>query len=184
MVDGFEELEAIAVIDLLRRAGVEVWTAGLAGLAATGKNGVTVKTDVTFPSVAWREFDAIVVPGGPGVKALLASRELEDSLRRHALAGKLIAAICAAPLVLAKAGLLDGKRVACFPGVEQDLAGVVLVREPVVQDGRIITSRGAGTSILFALAVVAELLGPAKAAEIAESIVHPSQFIPTQATPR
>lgn len=172
LVDGFEEIEAITTIDLLRRAGVEVTTAGIGKKRATGSHDITVETDAVFDDVAEEFYDAIVLPGGPGTGSLNEVRGLHELLREYHERGKILGAICAAPTVLAAAGLLKGKRAACFPSVENKMAGAEILHEPVVVDGTIITSRGAGTAVPFALALVAKLCSQEDADEIARKIVY------------
>ncbi len=172
LIDGFEEIEAITSIDLLRRAGIEVTTAGIAKRSATGSHQLTVETDTLFDPARARDADMILLPGGPGTKNLAAVPGLDALLKEFAAAGKPLAAICAAPSILAKAGLLEGKRAVCFPTVESAMTGARLSHDPVAVDGNIITSRGAGTAVPFALAVIALLLGQAKADEIARQIMY------------
>lgn len=176
LVDGFEEMEAIAPIDLLRRADITVVTAGIGEMKATGSHGITVETDAQWNTVDVASFDAIVLPGGPGWKRLSEASGLYEHLQSFAAAGKLVGAICAAPAILARAGLLKGKRAACFPGVEDELTsqGAELVREEVVFDGRIVTSRGAGTATPFALALIEALADTATAEKIGAAIVFRS----------
>lgn len=172
LVDGFEELEAIAVIDLLRRAGVSVITAGLTARHATGSHAVTVQCDSLLEDELGRAFSAIVLPGGPGVAKLVEHEGLREALKRQAAGEGLIAAICAAPLVLHAAGLLAGRRVACFPSIESRLTGATVLHESVVVDGRLVTSRGAGTAVQFALAVAEQLVGKRAADDVAKAIIH------------
>lgn len=172
LIDGFEEIEAVTSIDILRRAGLEVITAGIGGLRITGSHRIQVGADVLFEDVVDEEFDAIVLPGGPGTQQLIRVAPLQQMLKRHAERGKLVAAICAAPTILAAAGLLEGVETACFPSGEGQLGGAILVREPVAVSGKIITSRGAGTAVAFALEVTAALLGREEADKLARSIVY------------
>lgn len=170
LVEGFEEIEAITPINILRRAGASVTTAGATGLVRGGR-GVSVQTDAMIADVLAHDWDMIVLPGGPGTKNLLGISGILERLKRQAREDYWLAAICAAPTILHAAGLLTGKRVACFPTVEESLMGVEIVRDPVIVDGRIITSRGAGTALPFALALVQALYGPAKRTEISRQIV-------------
>jgi len=174
IVDGFEQTEALATVDILRRAGVEVVTAGVGKRSATSSHGVTIETDALVDDVLVQPWDAIVLPGGPGTPRLNEVAGLHDRLRAHAAGGKLTAAICAAPSVLAAAGLLDGRTAACHPSVEQALAssGARVVREAVAWDDPVLTSRGVGTALGFALALASRLAGEAKAREIAEAICY------------
>lgn len=172
LIDGFEETEAVAVVDVLRRAGVAVTTAGIGKRTATGSHNITVQTDAEWDAVVEGAYDAIVLPGGPGTKDLNNVAGLHARLKRQAAGGRLVAAICAAPTILANAGLLEGKRACAFPSVEDKLAGAVVVRDAVVEDGNVITSRGMGTAIEFGLAVAARLVGRDKSEQVARAIVH------------
>ncbi|MCC6547726.1 DJ-1/PfpI family protein [Candidatus Sumerlaeota bacterium] len=172
LIDGFEEIEAIACIDILRRAGIDVITAGIGKKTATGSHQITVSTDTTLDEASSQTHNLILLPGGPGTGALGEVPTLQGLLKRQAAADRPIAAICAAPTILAKHGLLEGKRATCFPAVEAQMAGAELSHYPVVIDGQIITSRGAGTAIPFALAVVEHLLGREKSQALAREIVY------------
>jgi 4-methyl-5(b-hydroxyethyl)-thiazole monophosphate biosynthesis len=168
---GVEETEAIAVIDVLRRAGLDVTTAALEPGPVESSHGVSIVPDAQLEAVAAREFDAVVLPGGhEGTNRLAASDLVADVVRRAARAGKITAAICAAPTVLAALGLLDGRRATCHASREKDLAGAIFVNEPVVVDGTIVTSRGAGTALEFGLELAALLAGRDEADQIARAI--------------
>jgi 4-methyl-5(b-hydroxyethyl)-thiazole monophosphate biosynthesis len=172
LAEGFEEIEAVTPIDLLRRSGVEVTVAGLApGIHVTGRSGITLHADTPLAAVETADFDAVLLPGGPGVKLLRADPRVAAIVRRHADAGRWIAAICAAPLVLHDAGLLAGRRYTAHPSAAGELIAI-LADERVVEDGRLITSRGAGTSADFGLHLAGCLTAPEKAAEVARSICH------------
>jgi len=168
--EGFEEIETVTPVDLLRRAGVTVTLAALGeGIHVTGRNGITLHADTTLETVRTQSFDCLLLPGGPGVKHLRAdSRVRELVLRQHAVDGWL-AAICAAPTVLHDAGLLAGRRFTAHFSVAPELPGL-LADLRCVTDGRIITSRGAGTALDFGLLLVEKLVSPQKAAEIGASI--------------
>lgn len=171
LVAGFEEIETIAPIDLLRRAEVEVVIASVAGeKLVKGRGGVVIEAEVTLNEVAAQPFDLLFIPGGPGVMALRADGRAAKLAQAFAQAGKPVAAICAAPLILKDAGLLAGKRFTAHYSVHGDLPGV-LGNERVAQDGRIITSRGPGTAVEFGLALVRELCGEAKAQAVAQEIM-------------
>lgn len=172
LVDGFEETEAVTPIDLLRRANVEVVTAGIGTREPTGSHGITVRADALLEDVAGAEYDAVVLPGGPGTPKLAESQRLGELLKEYAAEGKLLAAICAAPSVLAGLGLLAGRQATCFPAVEEKMQGAPLSHEPVVTDGNFITSRGAGTAVPFALAVIAYLEGEAAARKVSDAIIY------------
>lgn len=167
---GFEEIEAVTPIDLLRRAGAEVTLAALSeNLAVTGRSGLTVQAETALAAVEHRTFDAIFLPGGPGVKHLRADPRVRALVLRHAQAGRWLAALCAAPTVLHDAGLLRGRRFTAHFSVAAELPDL-LAAERVVIDGRLLTSRGAGTALDFGLALVGQLFSAAKADEIARSI--------------
>jgi 4-methyl-5(b-hydroxyethyl)-thiazole monophosphate biosynthesis len=171
LVTGFEEIETIAPIDLLRRAEAEVVIASLGKeKLVTGRCGMTIEADVILGDVVEQSFDLLLLPGGPGVKALRTDGRPAKLAKSYADAGKIVAAICAAPTVLADAGLLMGKRFTAHFSVHSELPGV-LAEERVVKDGNIITSRGAGTAIEFGLALVSELFGSPKAEEVAKAIM-------------
>jgi 4-methyl-5(b-hydroxyethyl)-thiazole monophosphate biosynthesis len=171
LVPGFEEIELVAPVDLLRRAEAEVVIASVSGeKSVTGRCGVTIQSDVRLEDVVGESFDLLFIPGGPGVKALRADGRAARLARSFAAQGRPVAAICAAPTVLADAGLLAGRRFTAHFSVHAELPGV-LPHERVVKDGNLITSRGAGTAVEFGLALVRELFGEAKAAAIGESIM-------------
>lgn len=171
--EGYEEVEALTVVDLLRRAkiGCDIVDLGESG-QVTGSHGISVRADTCFSRLDTEQYDGLILPGGlRGVNNLAADARVLELLRRFAGAGKLTAAICAGPTVLAKAGLLAGRKATCYPGMEDQLTGALACTEPVVQDGNILTSRGLGTAIPFALALVAYFCGEAQANALAKSIV-------------
>ena len=173
LAEGFEEIEAIAPIDLLRRAGAEVTVAAVAdGIHVTGRSGLTMHADTTLAAVAEREFDCVFLPGGPGVKHLRADPRVRALVLRHAATNRWLAAICAAPAVLHDAGLLQGRRYTAHFSVASELPAI-LADERTVTDGRVITSRGAGTALEFGLLLVEKLFSAEKSAEIARSICFP-----------
>lgn len=170
--DGFEELEAVAPVDVLRRAGCAVRLVALGpSRRVTGRNAMVLEADGVLDESTPKETlcDCLLLPGGPGVALLRGSAAVRELVRRHAEAGAWIAAICAAPTVLNDAGLLAGCRYTAHPSVASEL-GAILGDERVVIDGRLITSRGAGTALDFGLALVAVLVSPEKSAEIAGAI--------------
>jgi len=171
LVDGFEEIEAIAPVDVLRRAGAEVVLASVHGpRRVVGRCGVVLEAEVALADVAHDAFDLLFIPGGPGVKALRADGRPAQLARTFSQTGKAVTAICAAPTVLADAGLLEGKRFTAHFSVHAELPAA-LGGERVVRDGNLITSRGAGTAVEFGLALVVELFGEAKAKEVASAIM-------------
>lgn len=169
LADGFEEIEAITPIDLLRRAGAEVTIASLGDSThVTGRSGITVHTETTLATIQLRNFDAVLLPGGPGVKNLRADARVAEVIRRHHGAGRIVSAICAAPTVLHDAGLLPQRYTAHF-SVAAELPEIQ-TDQRAIADGHVVTSRGAGTALDFGLMLIEKLFSPAKAAEVAQSI--------------
>lgn len=169
--EGFEEIEAVVPIDLWRRAGFRVTVASLgAKPLVTGRSGITVKAEQTLGTIGPDAlFDVLFLPGGPGVAHLRASPEIREIVGRHAVANRWLAAICAAPTVLHDAGLLAGRRYTAHDSVATELPEL-LADERVVVDGRIVTSRGAGTAMDFALEVIRRVHDSDTAQRVAESI--------------
>jgi len=162
LAEGFEEIEAVTVIDILRRADIEVLTAGLQDGPVSGSHGIPLVPDGTLAEVLDEDFDMMVLPGGlPGADHLENDPRVAGMLRRLADSGRFTAAICAAPKVLAAAGLLDGRTATSYPGFLDPARtpGLELSEAPVVEDGPVITSRGPGTATDFALALVERLEG-------------------------
>lgn len=152
LADGFEEIEALTPADVLRRLDVETVLVGVTGKTVRGSHGIELTADRTLNQVKNDTPDMVVLPGGmPGARNLEANPVVKALITRAAAAGKYLAAICAAPMVLGKAGLLKGRRACCFPGFEDDLEGAEVMRDArVVTDGNIITARGAGAAAEFA----------------------------------
>lgn len=173
LAEGFEELEAMAPMDLLRRAGVEVKTVSITeDQTVTGARGIPVVADLLLNELDFDAMELLVLPGGyPGYENLGKCPAVQELLLRANEAEKTIAAICGAPSVPGKLGLLKGHKATCYPGME-DTLGCEFSAEKVVESGHFITSRGAGTAVDFALALVAKLVSPEKAAEIAKGIVY------------
>lgn len=171
LAEGFEEVEAIAPLDMLRRADITVVTASLGEhIHVTGRCGLTVHADATLASVPTeRVFDAIVLPGGPGVKHLRADPRIKPWILGQHAAGRWLAAICAAPTVLNDAGLLSGRRYTAHQSVANELPAI-LTTERVVVDGHLITSRGAGTAVDFGLKLVELLTTADKSREVGAAI--------------
>lgn len=172
--DGFEEIEGLTVVDLMRRAGAQVQMVSISdGLAVKGSHGIEIKADTFFDDVDFSQADLLVLPGGmPGTLHLGEHEGLTGLLQDFAAKGKRVAAICAAPSVLGGLGLLKGKRAVCYPGFEDKLTGAQVEMEEVVTDGCITTSRGLGTAIPFALELISLLFGPEKAEEIKKSVIY------------
>ncbi|MBN1522281.1 MAG: DJ-1/PfpI family protein [Candidatus Aureabacteria bacterium] len=161
LAEGFEEIEAITPVDILRRAGIRVTTAGLEGLSVKGSRGVTIVADKVLGEDD-QDFDAVILPGGTnGAENLASSQTVNQLLKTMNNNGKIVAAICASPaLVLAPAGILDNKYATCYPGMEENFSNYTTFKEDrVVVDGNIITSRGPGTALEFALAIVEKMAG-------------------------
>jgi 4-methyl-5(b-hydroxyethyl)-thiazole monophosphate biosynthesis len=160
LAEGFEELEAVTIVDILRRAGIEVVIASLAGSPVTGSHGIRLAADTPLAALAEQEFDMIALPGGmPGAEHLKKDPRIGEIVRRLHDQGRPVAAICAAPMVLAAAGVLDGRRATSYPGFLEGAAKSTVVGDAVVVDQGVITSRGPGTALDFALALVEQLAG-------------------------
>jgi 4-methyl-5(b-hydroxyethyl)-thiazole monophosphate biosynthesis len=173
LAEGFEELEAITLIDLLRRAEIEVVTAGLVEGPVVASRGTVVVPDTALAAVVEQDFDMVVLPGGlPGAQYLDDDLRVHRILQRHHAAQRYTAAICAAPKVLANAGLLDGRAATWYPGAvtAADYPRVSPRQEPVVVDGQVVTSRGPGTAMDFALALIGLLTGEARRAEVEQQL--------------
>jgi len=160
LAEGFEELEAVTVIDILRRAGVEVVVASLAGGTVTGSHGIRIAADTPLAALVEQDFDMIALPGGmPGAEHLKNDPRIVGFVHRLHARGRPVAAICAAPMVLAAAGVLNGRRATSYPGFLAGAAETAVTSEAVVVDRNVITSRGPGTALDFALALVEALMG-------------------------
>ena len=174
LAHGCEELEAVTVIDLLRRARVEVVVAGLESGPVTASRGVVLMPDTTLDEVLECDFDMIALPGGGGgAQRLEADPRIISLLQRMTEADRYVTAICAAPKVLASAGLLQGRRATSYPGALDGISGPTYTDESVVQDGRIITSQGPGTAMDFALALIERLCGKNKRDEVEAALQRP-----------
>lgn len=171
--EGSEELEAVTIVNILRRAGVVVTLAGIAKGPLCGARNITLMPDTTLDTVLHEDFDMIVLPGGqPGTDNLKADARVLELVKRMAEQGKYVAAICAAPTVLAEAGLLADRQATCYPGYLKDAPFVHLKTAAIVEDGNVITSRGPGTAMDFALALVEKLAGKARRNEVEAGLVR------------
>ncbi len=171
LAEGFEEIEALAPLDILRRAELPVQTVGIGTREVTGAHGITVKADLSEEALVLDDMAAVVLPGGmPGTKNLEASQTVAKALETAEQNGALIAAICAAPSILGRRGLLKGKCATCYPGFESALYGAAVSAEPVVRDGRILTACGAGAALEFGFALVSALHSDEKAAALREAM--------------
>lgn len=171
LADGFEEIETITPVDLLRRAGAEVVMAALGeGMHVTGRSGIVIHADALLASVEADSFDLLFIPGGPAVKSLRADGRPAALARHFLTAGKTVAAICAAPLVLHDAGLLEGRRYTAHDSTYAELTRAEPA-QAVIEDGPIITSRGAGTALPFGLSLITRLYNEAAAAQVAAAVM-------------
>lgn len=174
LAEGFEEIEALAVTDILRRASLPVKTVGIGGKTVRGSHGIPVIADWTEDELSAappEKLTAVILPGGmPGTTHLMESALVRQTLARGEKEGALLCAICAAPSVLGRLGYLKGKRATCFPGFEEALEGARVSDEAVVADGRVITARGAGVALEFGFAIVSALASPARADELKASM--------------
>ncbi len=172
LADGFEEVEAVAVIDVLRRAEIDTVIAGLHDKHVTSARNVKIIPDTVIDAVKADDFDMIVLPGGqPGSDNLNADPRVKELIRSFSEKGKFVGAICAAPYVLANAGLLAGKRVTSYPSYRDKLGNARYEEKSVVIDGKVLTSRGAGTALAFGLAIVEKLINRDKAMKIKDSML-------------
>ena len=174
LADGFEEIEGLTVVDLLRRANISIDMVSVTGnKQVTGAHGIKVEADCLYEEIKAEEADMLVLPGGmPGTKHLAAHKELCEQLKAFHQAGKGVAAICAAPMVLGRNGILKGKRAVCYPGFEEELTGSMVEKAEVITDGNVITSRGLGTAIEFAGAIITYFAGEEKAKEVKDSVIY------------
>lgn len=174
LAQGCEELEAITIVDLMRRAGIDVVTAGLDDQHVKASRGTVLVPDTTLDEALKRNYDMIVLPGGlPGADHLDNDPRIHKLLKDMAASGRYTAAICAAPKVLAHSGLLEGRQVTSFPGVLDDVSGIDYKTEAVVEDGVIITSRGPGTAMDFSLVLIERLVGKEKRNEVEGALQRP-----------
>lgn len=172
--NGYEEIEGLTVVDICRRCDLEIDMVSITQEdMVTGSHGISVKMDKTFPQVNFEEYDMLVLPGGmPGTKNLEAHEGLMAKVDAFYTVGKYIGAICAAPSVFGHRGILKGRNACCYPSFESHLEGANVSTNPVEIDGKVITSRGMGTAIDFALAIVSVFCGEEKAEAMAKSIVY------------
>ncbi len=172
LAKGFEEIEAVSLIDVMRRGGIEVIVAGVDDTVVTGANGITIKADIDIKFIVADELDMIVLPGGwEGTNTLAENDTVQELLREMKAKDKLLGAICAAPFALNRAGVLGG-RYTCYPGVEEQIGKEGYTdKEKVVIDGNVMTSRGPGTAICFGLAIVKRLVGDETYRQLKEGLL-------------
>ncbi len=175
LATGFEETEALCPLDLLRRAGLDIRTVGVGGQLITGAHGITVKADMTddaYLALKDEAPDMVILPGGmPGTLNLDAATAVDHAIRTAIKADAYLAAICAAPLILGRRGLLKGRRATCYPGFEQELSGASEVGGRVIRDGKIITAIGMGAAVEFGLELISVLKNPQTAGKIRDGIL-------------
>ncbi|MBE5886192.1 MAG: DJ-1/PfpI family protein [Lachnospiraceae bacterium] len=174
LATGFEEIEALTVVDLLRRVHVEIDMVSVTGeKKAIGSHNIIVETDKTINQLNFNEYDMLILPGGmPGTLNLEACEVLMSQVDAFYAQGKLLAAICAAPSILGHRHMLEGRLACCYPGFEKDLLGANVSLEPVCVDGKIITSRGMGCAVEFGLKIVEILLGEEVSKDLAGKIIY------------
>ena len=172
LAEGFEEVEALAPLDLIRRAGLEIKTVGVGGKVITGSHGIPVTADMTDAELADNAPDMVILPGGmPGTKNLDASETVHKAIADAEKNDAYLCAICAAPMILGKLGLLKGKNAVSYPGFESYLEGATVPSEKVVRDGKIITAKGMGAAIEFGLAIVSALKDEKVAEDLAVATI-------------
>ncbi len=170
---GFEEMEAVVPCDLLRRAGVDARLVGIGGLEITGSRGIVVKAEQMETQAAWDEAEMIVLPGGlGGVASIQGSAVVMDAVKKAYDDRRWVAAICAAPTILASLGFTDGKKACCYPGMEDEMGTAHMENTGCVRDGKIITGRAAGSAFDFGLALIEALRGKEAALQIAAEVVY------------
>lgn len=173
LADGCEELEAVTIIDLLRRAGIEVVVAGLRDGPVTASRGVRILPDLSLDEALLKEYDMVALPGGlPGADHLAADRRVTDLLQRMNDSGRFVGAVCAAPKALARSGVLEGRAATAYPGVLQQEGHPDISADAVIRDGTVITSRGPGTAMDFALELIEALAGRDARAKVEKGLVR------------
>lgn len=173
LADGFEEIEALTPVDMLRRAGLDVTTVGITSKVAVGSHGIAVVCDKTPDEVDLSTVSTVIFPGGmPGSLNLDASHFTDKIIEAVLSRGGRIAAICAAPLVLGRRGLLEGKRATCYPGFENELRGAIATGESVVTDGNITTAKGMGVALDFSKELITLLVSKEKAEELSSAVME------------
>ncbi len=172
LADGFEEVEALCPLDLLRRAGITVQTVGVTGKSVRGAHGVVVQSDITAEQIVLdRDLEMVILPGGmPGASNLAQSREVKNAVSYAYENGRYVAAICAAPMILGEMGILEGRVAVCYPGFEKYLKGAQISQKNVVVDETVITAKAMGAAYSFGLTLTQLLCSESTAEEIKRSI--------------
>ena len=171
LVDGFEEMEALTPVDVLRRCGADLLTVGVEKKTAVGAHGISVQCDILFDEIKKEDMEMLILPGGPGHTSLKTGK-VQELIMYAAQRGIYIASICAAPSVVGELGLLEGRKATCFPGFEQELKGAQVLGDKVVKDGIYITAKGAGAAGEFAFCLAELVCGK----ETAEKIKNAMQY--------
>ena len=172
LAEGFEEVEALAPLDLIRRAGLEIKTVGVGSKTVVGSHGIPVVADITENEFSDNAPDMVILPGGmPGTKNLDASEVVHKAIADAVKNDAYVCAICAAPMILGKLGLLRGKNAVCYPGFEKYLDGAILPDKKVVHDGKVITAKGMGAAIEFGLSIVSALKDEKAADDLAVATI-------------
>ena len=171
LVDGFEEMEALTPVDVLRRCGAELLTAGVNGKKTMGAHNISVECDILFDEIKKEDMEMLILPGGPGHTALK-TEKVHELIRYADSRGIYIASICAAPSVVGELGLLEGRKATCFPGFEQELKGAEVLDLKVVTDGKYITAKGAGAAGEFAFCLAELMCGAEKAEKIKNAMQY------------
>lgn len=174
LANGFEEIEGLMVVDLLRRANIDITMVSISDKKeVTGGHSIPVIADANFKDIEFDNADMLILPGGmPGTTNLLEHEELIQLLKKHNKENKMIAAICAAPSILGVNGILEGKKATCFPGFEEKLNGAIYTNEKVVKDKNIITSKGLGTALEFGAAIIEHYKGKEAAENLKSSVQY------------
>lgn len=176
LANGFEETEAIAPLDILRRCGIEIKTVGIAGRTVLGSHNIEITADIEKDEIDYNNMSGIILPGGmPGTKNLEKDEDVIRAAMHCTENGLLVAAICAAPMILGKLGILNGKRATCFPGFEEFLHGAALSAEYAVADGNVITAKGAGAALMFG-AKIADYFKSGSGSKVLAEIQSPQQL--------
>lgn len=171
LADGFEETEALAPVDILRRAGIAVTTVGVGGKVIAGSHKIPVTADITLDEFTAEDMQGVILPGGmPGVKNLYAEQRVLDTVNKAYQNDLFVCAICAAPMILGRLGIVSGRKATCFPGFEDELKGAEVTGEKVVVDGKVITAKGAGCALDFGFAITAQVADEETACRVASSM--------------
>ena len=169
--NGFEEVEAIATLDVIRRAGIEIKSVGVNSKEVTGSHGITVTCDEITDSISFDNLEGIILPGGmPGTTNLMEDKTVNEFIDYCSENNLYLCAICAAPMILGRKGLLNGKEAICFPGFEDELSGAIISEKFVCKSGKIITAKGMGSAVKFGLEIVSAFKGEETAAKLADTL--------------